>query len=150
MLTALVIIFVLAYAAIAFEHPIKINKSASALVGAGLLWTIYAVNMGDAHLVGEHLSESLISTAQIVFFLMGAMAIVEVVDAHNGFEVITSRIKTTKLSDIFLERYFGQLDHHHRDGLIDEKAARQARRSIVLRWHHRHCCQCGRRLVTHW
>jgi NhaD family Na+/H+ antiporter len=100
MLTALVIIFVLAYAAIAFEHPIKINKSASALVGAGLLWTIYAVNTGDAQLVGAHLSESLISTAQIVFFLMGAMAIVEVVDAHNGFEVITSRIKTTKLPSL--------------------------------------------------
>lgn len=100
MLTALVIIFVLAYAAIAFEHPIKINKSASALVGAGLLWTIYAVNTGDAHVVGEHLSESLISTAQIVFFLMGAMAIVEVVDAHDGFDVITSRIKTTQLSGL--------------------------------------------------
>ena len=100
MLTALVVVFVLAYAAIAFEHPIKINKSASALVGAGLLWTIYAVNTGDAHLVGEHLSESLISTAQIVFFLMGAMAIVEVVDAHNGFEVITSRIKTKQLSHL--------------------------------------------------
>ncbi len=98
MLTALVLVFVVAYAAIAFEHPLKINKSASALVGAGLLWTIYAVNTGDAHLVGEHLSESLISTAQIVFFLMGAMAIVEVVDAHNGFEVITSRIKTKQLS----------------------------------------------------
>jgi NhaD family Na+/H+ antiporter len=100
MLTALVIIFILAYAAIAFEHPIKINKSASALLGAGLLWTIYAVNTGDAHVVGEHLSESLISTAQIVFFLMGAMAIVEVVDAHNGFDVITSRIKTTQLSNL--------------------------------------------------
>jgi NhaD family Na+/H+ antiporter len=100
MLTVLVIVFVLAYAAIAFEHPLKINKSASALVGAGLLWTIYAVNTGDVHLVGEQLSESLVSTAQIVFFLMGAMAIVEVVDAHNGFEVITSRIKTTKLSSL--------------------------------------------------
>ena len=100
MLTALVLVFVLAYAAIAFEHPLKINKSASALVGAGLLWTIYAVSTGDVHLVGEQLSESLVSTAQIVFFLMGAMAIVEVVDAHNGFEVITSRIKTTKLSSL--------------------------------------------------
>jgi NhaD family Na+/H+ antiporter len=100
MLTALVVIFVLAYAAIAFEHPLKINKSASALVGAGLLWSIYAVSTGDANLVGEHLNESLISTAQIVFFLMGAMAIVEVVDAHNGFEVITSRIKTTQLSSL--------------------------------------------------
>ncbi|PQA84431.1 sodium:proton antiporter [Limnohabitans sp. TS-CS-82] len=100
MLTALVLIFVAAYAAIAFEHPLQINKSASALVGAGLLWTIYAVNTGDAQLVGEHLNASLISTAQIVFFLMGAMAIVEVVDAHNGFEVITSRIQTTQLSSL--------------------------------------------------
>ena len=100
MLTALVLIFVLAYAAIAFEHPLKINKSASALVGAGLLWSIYAVSAADPHLVGEQLNESLISTAQIVFFLMGAMAIVEVVDAHNGFEVITSRIKTTQMSSL--------------------------------------------------
>jgi NhaD family Na+/H+ antiporter len=100
MLTALVIVFVLAYAAIALEHPLKINKSASALIGAGLLWTIYALASGDSHLVGENLSESLMGTAQIVFFLMGAMTIVEVIDAHNGFEVITSRIKTTKLSTL--------------------------------------------------
>ncbi len=100
MLIALTIVFVLAYAAIALEHPLKINKSASALIGAGLLWTIYALASGDPHLVGEHLNESLMNTAQIVFFLMGAMTIVEVVDAHNGFEVITSSIKTTKLSTL--------------------------------------------------
>ena len=100
MLTILVVIFVIAYAAIALEHPLKINKSASALIGAGLLWTVYAVMTGDHHLVGDQLNESLASTAQIVFFLMGAMTIVEVVDAHNGFEVITSRIKTTKLSSL--------------------------------------------------
>ena len=100
MLTALVLIFVVVYAAIAFEHPLKINKSASALVGAGLLWSIYAVSAADPHVVGEQLNESLISTAQIVFFLMGAMAIVEVVDAHNGFEVITSRITTTQLTSL--------------------------------------------------
>jgi Na+/H+ antiporter NhaD/arsenite permease-like protein len=100
MITGLVIVFVLANAAIALEHPLKVNKSASALVGAGLLWTIYAVSMGDPHAVSEQLGESLMGTAQIVFFLMGAMTIVEVVDAHNGFEVITSRIKTTKLSTL--------------------------------------------------
>jgi len=100
MLTWLVIVFVLAYAAIALEHPLKVNKSASALVGAGLLWTIYALSMGDPHVVSEQLGESLMGTAQIVFFLLGAMTIVEVVDAHNGFEVITSRIKTTKLSSL--------------------------------------------------
>jgi Na+/H+ antiporter NhaD/arsenite permease-like protein len=100
MLTALILIFVVAYAAIALEHPIKINKSASALVGAGLLWTVYALSSGDAPQVASQLGESVMSTAQIVFFLMGAMAIVEVVDAHNGFEVITSRIKTSKLSSL--------------------------------------------------
>jgi Na+/H+ antiporter NhaD/arsenite permease-like protein len=99
MLTALVIVFVIAYAAIALEHPIKINKSASALLAAGLLWTIYAMS-ADPHVVGHQLGESLMGTAQIVFFLMGAMTIVEVVDAHNGFEVITKRIRTTKLSSL--------------------------------------------------
>lgn len=98
--TALILIFVAAYAAIALEHPIKINKSATALLATGMLWTVYALTVGDPHLVGEHLSESLSATAQIVFFLMGAMTIVEVVDAHNGFEVITSRIKTTSMASL--------------------------------------------------
>lgn len=98
MLTALVLVFVLAYAAIALEHPLKINKSASALIGAGLLWTIYALSGLEPQQLGEQLGESLTATAQIVFFLIGAMTIVEVVDAHNGFEVITARIKTTRLS----------------------------------------------------
>lgn len=100
MLSALVVIFVISYAAIALEHPLRINKSASALLGAGLLWTVYGVaGAGPATVVGQ-LNESLASTAQIVFFLMGAMAIVEVVDAHDGFEVITSRIRTTRLSTL--------------------------------------------------
>src|SRR4030065_552439 len=100
MLSILIVIFIIAYAALALEHPIKINKSASAILGAGLLWTVYAVMTDDHHLVSHQLNESLASTAQIVFFLMGAMTIVEVVDAHNGFEVITSRIRTTKLSTL--------------------------------------------------
>ena len=98
--TLLIAIFVLTYAAIAFEHPLKINKSATALMGAGLLWTIYAIAGPDAKEVESAMGESLMSTAQIVFFLMGAMTIVEVVDAHNGFEVITSRIRTTQLSSL--------------------------------------------------
>lgn len=95
MLIAIAAIFVLAYAAIALEHPLRVNKSASALLGAGLLWTIYAVATGDHALVGRQLDESVGSTAQIVFFLIGAMTIVEVIDAHDGFEVITSLIRTT-------------------------------------------------------
>ncbi len=100
MLIALIIIFVITYAAITLEHSIKINKSATALLGAGLLWTIYAVATGDHLLVSHQLTESIASTAEIVFFLIGAMTIVEVIDAHNGFEVITSRIKTKKLSHL--------------------------------------------------
>ncbi len=94
----LITIFILAYAAIALEHPLQVHKTASALIGAGLLWTVYAVLGGDQGLVAAQLDESLASTAQVVFFLMAAMTIVEVVDAHNGFEAITSRIRTTRLS----------------------------------------------------
>jgi Na+/H+ antiporter NhaD/arsenite permease-like protein len=97
---AIVIIFIVAYAAIALEHPIKINKGASALLGAGLLWTVYAVFSGDHAAVGQQLDASVASTAQIVFFLIGAMTIVEVIDAHNGFEVITSQIRTKKQSTL--------------------------------------------------
>jgi Na+/H+ antiporter NhaD/arsenite permease-like protein len=56
MLTLLVVVFVIAYAAIALEHPIKVNKSASALVGAGLLWTIYALLGGDPHKSARNLA----------------------------------------------------------------------------------------------
>src|SRR5712671_2943669 len=94
LLVAIVMIFVISYAAIALEHPIKINKSASALLGAGLLWTVYAVLKREKALLDKQLNESVSSTAQIVFFLIGAMTIVEVIDAHNGFEVITSLIRT--------------------------------------------------------
>lgn len=101
MITALLItVFVVAYAAIALEHPLGVNKSASALIGAGLLWTLYASSIGDPQVVSAHLGESLLGTAQIVFFLLGAMTIVEVVDAHDGFEAITSRIRTRSVSSL--------------------------------------------------
>ena len=100
MLAAIIIIFIITYAAIALEHPLKINKSASALLGAGLLWTIYAVSTGDHNRVGHELDETIASTAQILFFLMGAMTIVEIIDAHDGFEAITSKIRTEKLAPL--------------------------------------------------
>lgn len=102
MLTVLITIFVLAYLAIALEHPLHVNKTATGLLAAGVLWSIYALGSGDAHLISEQLGESLMGTAQIVFFLMGAMTIVEVVDAHNGFHILTSRIRTQSLSGLIL------------------------------------------------
>ncbi len=100
MSTWLIVLFVLAYAAIALEHPLRVNKTATALVAAGVLWTVYALSGATGHGVSGELGESLMGTAQIVFFLMGAMAIVEVVDAHNGFEVLTSRVRTRSMASL--------------------------------------------------
>jgi Na+/H+ antiporter NhaD/arsenite permease-like protein len=102
MTAALIIVFVLAYAAIALEEPLKTNKSSAALIGAGLLWIIYAMSVGMPELVDEELNESLVETAQIAFFLLGAMTIVEVIDAHDGFAVITSRLKARTLATLML------------------------------------------------
>ena len=100
MITALVIIFVVAYIFIALEEPVRINKSAAALVGAGVLWTVYAMGAGMPERIDQELAESLSQTAQIAFFLLGAMTIVEVVDAHDGFTVITSRLRTTTMGTL--------------------------------------------------
>jgi len=100
MTSLLALLFVLTYLAIALEHPLQINKSATALIGAGLLWTLYALMGPTAEVLNTELAESLTGTAQIVFFLIGAMAIVEVVDAHDGFEVLTTRINTQRLSTL--------------------------------------------------
>ncbi len=98
MVVALVLIFIFVYAAIALEHPLQVSKSASALFGAGLLWTVYAFSTGDHERLGHELRETLATTAGITFFLLGAMTIVEVIDAHDGFALITSRIRTKRLT----------------------------------------------------
>jgi Na+/H+ antiporter NhaD/arsenite permease-like protein len=102
MFEILVIVFVLAYAAIALEEPLKTNKSAAALIGAGVLWTIYALAAGAPEMVNEELNESLVETAQIAFFLLGAMTIVEVIDAHDGFDVITSRLTARTMATLLV------------------------------------------------
>ena len=93
-MTLLILVFILGYLAIAFEHPIKINKTATALLTGVLCWTIYAVQTTDNHLVVEELSHHLASVSEILFFLLGAMTIVELIDAHDGFKIITDRIKS--------------------------------------------------------
>ena len=92
----MLVVFILGYLAIALEHPIKIDKAASALIIGALGWALYAFSGTDAHHVGEHLSHHLVDIAEILFFLLGAMTIVELVDAHQGFAVITDKITTTK------------------------------------------------------
>lgn len=59
-----------------------------------LCWTIYAVQSTSAHIVTEELLHHLGEIASIVFFLLGAMTIVELIDSHNGFDLITRKIET--------------------------------------------------------
>ena len=100
--TLLIIVFVLGYAAIAFEHPLKLNKAASALITGVICWTIYILQSESAETVGDELLHHLGEIASILFFLLGAMTIVELIDSHNGFDIITDKIKTTSKSKLLL------------------------------------------------
>jgi len=125
MLTAIIVVFVIGYLAIALEHPLHINKAASALFIGMVCWTLYVLdadklipsesvpNWFSAKVGGEHpehlnreylldgqLVHAISEIAQILFFLMGAMTIVELVDAHEGFAIITNRIGTKNKSTL--------------------------------------------------
>ncbi|MEJ7611281.1 MAG: sodium:proton antiporter NhaD [Ferruginibacter sp.] len=103
MITALlIIVFVLGYVAIALEHPIHLNKAASALITGVLCWTIYILQSESTHIVSEELLHHLGEIASILFFLLGAMTIVELIDSHNGFDIITEKITTTSKQKLLL------------------------------------------------
>ena len=141
MLILMIVIFILGYTAIALEHPLKVDKAASALLTGTILWSVYALNaegllnldlspafklVTDAandilhfiqpkvaeehfknvwehsvelaqnhhHFILHDLEHHLVEIAEILFFLLGAMTIVETVDQHQGFKIITDRITT--------------------------------------------------------
>lgn len=87
-----VFIFILGYLAIAFEHPLKINKTATALLTGVLVWVVFALVKGEGEL--GQLSHHLGSTSEILFFLLGAMTLVELIDAHQGFRFVNQLIQT--------------------------------------------------------
>ena len=91
----IIIIFILGYIAIATEHSIKINKAATALLTGVLCWTVYILFAPDKDIVSEELTTHLGELSGILFFLLGAMTIVELIDAHDGFDIITTRITQT-------------------------------------------------------
>ena len=99
---AIIIIFVLGYIAIALEHPLKINKAASALITGVVCWTIYMLQSESSHEVGEELLHHLGEISPILFFLLGAMTIVELIDSHNGFDIITQKITTSSKQKLLL------------------------------------------------
>ena len=113
----MIVVFVIGYVCIALEHPLHINKSATALLLATIMWVLLAkgdpatfpaytafqeflLHNPDATflswLTHVPLIEHLGSVAEILFFLMGAMTIVEIVDVHEGFRIITDKINTRK------------------------------------------------------
>lgn len=94
MITLVIIVFVIGYLAIAFEHPLKLNKAAAALLTGVLCWTIYILSGVEKEPAVEELLHHLGEISSILFFLLGAMTIVELIDSHDGFTLITDKIKT--------------------------------------------------------
>jgi Na+/H+ antiporter NhaD/arsenite permease-like protein len=146
MYTLMILVFIIGYMAIALEHPIKVDKAATALLTGVLCWTIYVLGAGEilnidmswdlsqlkdhaqgliasadshwhtlghfidgeyeykagddtykviGHFIDHELMHHLSDVASILFFLLGAMTIVELIDGHEGFSVVTDKIKTT-------------------------------------------------------
>ncbi|MBR6418660.1 MAG: sodium:proton antiporter NhaD, partial [Bacteroidales bacterium] len=105
MVVTLVTIFIIGYACIALEHPLKVNKTATALLLGVLTWSIFSfcnaafdpTMSQDAWraFITENLIDNLGETAEIVFFLLGAMTIVTLIEDYQGFTIITDKIKTT-------------------------------------------------------
>lgn len=101
----LLAVFIVGYLFIALEHTVKIDKAATALLTGTLCWVIYILGRDafvlnipaeeSVHFVVESLRENLGEISEILFFLLGAMTIVEIIDAHEGFSVITDKITTT-------------------------------------------------------
>ena len=94
--TLMIIVFILGYVAIALEHPLKIDKAASALIIGGLGWALFSFTGINHHDLTHEIQHHLVDIAEILFFLLGAMTIVELVDAHQGFSIITDKITTNK------------------------------------------------------
>lgn len=124
MITLMTVVFVIGYILIAMEHKIGINKAATALILGMTLWVLYmfsgdsiisvvnaesfrhflagnsdVANMPLAKQCAKFVSdfqivESLGEHVQIVLYLIGAMAIVELIDVHGGFMCVTERIST--------------------------------------------------------
>ena len=94
--TILLIAFCIGYLFITFEEKLKINKAAIALLTGGFLWSVYILYDPNPSEIVPQLGEHVGSISQIIFFLIGAMTIVELIDSYNGFAVITKLIRTNK------------------------------------------------------
>lgn len=93
MIATMILLFVAGYLLIALEHKVKINKSATALLMCGAIWTVFSLAGRSDNFSGDLLAH-LGDTCEILIFLIGAMTIVDLIDTHGGFNVITEHIAT--------------------------------------------------------
>lgn len=93
MILGMILIFVLGYVCIALEHRLKVDKAAVALLMCGAIWTVFSIFGHNVEIQSE-LIEHLGDTCEILVFLIGAMTIVDLIDSHGGFSVITDHITT--------------------------------------------------------
>ena len=93
--TIILIAFSIGYALIAFESKVKINKAAIALFTGGFIWTTYILFKSESEEIVLQLVEHIGSISQIIFFLLGAMTIVQLIDSYSGFDVIIKLVKTS-------------------------------------------------------
>jgi len=95
-----VVLFITGYITIAFEHRFRLDKAASALITGVLCWLVYFLQATTPESASELLSHHVGSIASILFFLLGAMTIVELIDSHNGFDILTKNIAPKNLSKL--------------------------------------------------
>lgn len=93
MALAILIVFVVGYILIAFEHSIKINKAPTAVLTGIICWIFLSFIVPNENVLHNSALEKLGEISGILFFLLGAMTIVELIDLHNGFDIIVHIIK---------------------------------------------------------
>ncbi|XP_038880556.1 sodium/proton antiporter 1 [Benincasa hispida] len=93
---AMVLLFGIGYAGIIFEEALAFNKSGVGLLMAVGLWVIRSIGAPSTEIAASELTHATAEVSEIVFFLLGAMTIVEIVDAHQGFKLVTDSITTRK------------------------------------------------------
>ncbi|CAL5065446.1 unnamed protein product [Urochloa decumbens] len=91
---AMVLVFAVGYAGIIFEESLAFNKSGVAILMAVCLWVVRSIGAPSTDVAVQELSHTTAEVSEIVFFLLGAMTIVEIVDAHQGFKLVTDNIST--------------------------------------------------------
>lgn len=102
MITVVLLIFFFGYLSIAFEKPLRINKAASALLTGILCWLLFFLTASSKDEATEKLLHHLGAIASILFFLLGAMTIVEIIDSYHGFDIITHKIITKSKKKLLL------------------------------------------------